>query len=410
MTPDSAPATPATPAAGAALASETDDASFHASVTVFGAFDQVADPSLFRPLPAGWVVGNADIVHSTQARAAGRAKAVNLAGAAVIAAVTNALAGEDLAYVFGGDGASFVVPARLAATAATALAAVVSWSTHELELPMRCGMVPVEAIRAAGFDVRLARFAASPDVRYSMFAGGGLRWADAQIKQGRFGVEPAAPDARPDLSGLSCNWEQVSSSFGTILTVMIEPRGRFDDPRFVDLVARLHALLADPSQARCPLPEGGPPLRWPPTGLALLAIVRRRPGESPLWLKAKLALETLFNWVLLTTGWKAGNFDPARYRRETVANADFRGYDDGVRMTLDCTLAHADRIEALLATARAQGIARVGTHREEAALMTCIAPLPSRSDHVHFIDGAAGGYTAAATQIKADIRAGRYPA
>lgn len=384
------------PAAG------TDDASFLASVKVFGAFDEVVDPTQFRPLPSGWVVGNADIIGSTRAKAAGRAKAVNLAGAAVIAGVTNALAGEELAYVFGGDGASFVVPQRLAATAATALAAVASWSTRDLELPMRCGMVPIEAIRAAGLDVRVARFAASPDVRYSMFAGGGLRWADAQIKAGQFGVAPAAPDASPDLDGLSCNWEQVESSFGTILTVMIQPRGRFDDPRFVDLVARLHALLGDTSQARCPLPEGGPPLRWPPSGLGLLALVRRKAGESALWLRARLAIETLFSFILLSTGWKAGNFDPARYRRELVANADFRGYDDGVRMTLDCTLAQADRIEALLAQARAQGIARVGTHREAAALMTCIAPLPSRSDHVHFIDGASGGYTRAAMQIKAD--------
>ena len=66
-----------------------------------------------------------------------------------------------------------------------------------------------------------------------------------------------------------------------------------------------------------------------------------------------------------------------------------------------CAPAHADRIEALLVRAREQGIARHGLHREEAALMTCIAPLPSRSDHVHFIDGATGGYPLAATQLKA---------
>ena len=130
--------------------------------------------------------------------------------------------------------------------------------------------------------------------------------------------------------------------------------------------------------------------------------MRRRPGDSALWLKLRLALETLFNAALMWTGWKAGHFDPARYRRELVANADFRGYDDGLRMTLDCSLAQAQRIEALLAAARAQGVARVGTHRDGAALMTCIAPLPSRSDHVHFIDGASGGYTFAAMQVKAD--------
>ena len=388
--------------AAAAPPAHASDRSFYASLAVFDAFDRVADPALYRPLPDGWVVGNADIVKSTQAKAAGRAKAVNMAGAAVIAGVTNALAGEDIPYVFGGDGASFGVPSRLADAAGAALAAVASWSTHELELPMRCGMVPIAAIREAGLDVRVARYAASPDVRYAMFAGGGMRWADSEIKAGRYTLAPASPDARPDLTGLSCNWEQVPSTLGTILTVILVPRGRFDEPRFTELVARLNALLADAAQARCPLPEGGPPLRWPPTGLELLARVRRRPGESAPWLKAKLAVETLFNAVLMWTGWKAGNFDPARYRRELVANADFRGYDDGLRMTLDCTLVQADRIEKLLAGAKAQGVARVGTHREDAALMTCIAPLPSRSDHVHFIDGASGGYTLAAMQIKAD--------
>ncbi|HMN75534.1 MAG TPA: DUF3095 domain-containing protein [Burkholderiaceae bacterium] len=381
---------------------QASDAAFQASVPVFDAFDQVADPARYLPLPDGWVIGNADIVKSTQAKAAGRAKAVNLAGAAVIAGVTNALAGEQVAYVFGGDGASFAVPARLAEPAGAALAAVAAWATHELELPMRCGMVPIAAIRAAGLDVLLARYAASPDVRYALFAGGGLRWADGQIKAGRFGLAPAGADAQPDLTGLSCNWEQVPSSLGTILTVILVPRGRFDAPAFTDLAKRLNALLADASQARCPLPEGGPPLRWPPTGLGLLARVRRRPGEWAVWLRARLAAETLFNALLLWSGWKAGNFDPARYRRELVANADFRGYDDGLRMTLDCTLAQADRIEALLAQARAQGVARYGTHREDAALMTCIAPLPSRSDHVHFIDGAAGGYTLAALRMKSD--------
>jgi hypothetical protein len=34
-------------------------------------------------------------------------------------------------------------------------------------------------------------------------------------------------------------------------------------------------------------------------------------------------------------------------------------------------------------------------------MMTCFAPSPSRSDHVHFIDGAQGGYAAAAAALKA---------
>ena len=72
------------------------------------------EPQLYSPLPDDWAIGVADIVDSTKAIAAKRYKAVNMAGAAIIAAVTNALEGREFPFVFGGDGASFAVsPADL---------------------------------------------------------------------------------------------------------------------------------------------------------------------------------------------------------------------------------------------------------------------------------------------------------
>ena len=60
----------------------------------------------------------------------------------------------------------------------------------------------------------------------------------------------------------------------------------------------------------------------------------------------------------------------------------------------------ADRLEEKLRNAEEAGIARCGIHRQGAALMTCFVPSPTRSDHVHFIDGAMGGYAAAARAVK----------
>ena len=56
---------------------------------------------------------------------------------------------------------------------------------------------------------------------------------------------------------------------------------------------------------------------------------------------------------------------------------------------------------ARLKAAASAGILRYGLHRQDAAMMTCFTPSVMRSDHVHFIDGARGGYATAATALKA---------
>ena len=99
---------------------------FYGTIPVFRGFGRLMDPALYSPLPEDWTVGVADIVESTRAIAAQRYKAVNMAGAAVIAAVTNALDGREFPFVFGGDGASFAISPADFERAREALAATAS--------------------------------------------------------------------------------------------------------------------------------------------------------------------------------------------------------------------------------------------------------------------------------------------
>ena len=110
---------------------------------------------------------------------------------------------------------------------------------------------------------------------------------------------------------------------------------------------------------------------------------------------------TIFAWAILRLRIRVGGFDPAKYLTEVVANSDFRKFDDGLRMILDCEPALADAIEAKLAAAAASGAVRYGLHRQDAAMMTCFVPSYTASDHVHFVDGARGGYASAAAAMKA---------
>src|SRR4029077_17165650 len=166
---------------------------FYGTIPVFRRFERLMDPALYAPLPSDWSIGLADIVESTKAIAEARYKAVNMAGASVIAAVTNALEGREFPFVFGGDGASFAVAPDDIERAREALAATAAWVKEDLDLVMRVALVPVAAIRAQGLDVRVARFGPSPNLSYAMFSGGGLGWAEAAMKRGEFAVEMASP-------------------------------------------------------------------------------------------------------------------------------------------------------------------------------------------------------------------------
>ena len=372
---------------------------FYGSIPVFRGFGRLMDPAMFSPLPDDWTVGVADIVESTKAIANQRYKAVNMAGAAVIAAVTNALDGREFPFVFGGDGASFAVAPADLGRAREALAATATWVSEGLDLSMRVALVPVKAIRAQGLDVRVARFGPSPNLSLAMFSGGGLGWADAAMKRGEFAVPAAPAGEQPDLSGLSCRFEEIPSARGLILSVLVVPAKGADPRAFRKAIEDIIDLVERSPDAGRPVPSGGPDIRFPPAGIEYEARAAR--GGSLLRRRSSALAIALWAYVVLRFGIKVGNFVPKTYMQQVVENSDFRKYDDGLRMILDCTVELERALAELLAKAASEKIVHYGLHRQDAAMMTCFTPSVMRSDHVHFIDGARGGYASAATALKA---------
>ncbi len=400
-TEDPAGAQPGTTPRGAGTASET--ARFYLGVPAFSGFRGVADPRSFVPLPDDWTVGLTDVVSSTTAIEAGRYKLVNTAGAAVISAVSNALGNLEFPFIFGGDGASFAVAAEDTVEAAGALSATASWVGRELGLALRGATVRVAEIRAAGHDVRIARFSASPNVTYAMFSGGGLAWAEQRLKAGEIGAPPAPPDAQPDLTGLSCRFQDHKAKHGVILSVLVRPFGRPEEPGFRALVEDILLLVEQHPEAARPVPVFRPfaGLRLKPIGID--ARLQHRQGQWRPLGYIRSAGELLLASVVLGLGMKLGSFSAQRYLREVVENSDFRKYDDSLMMTLDCDLTLAAAIEARLERAERDGVARFGLHRQAAATITCLVPSTTQANHVHFIDGASGGYAMAAQALKSRL-------
>jgi len=242
-----------------------------------------------------------------------------MAGAAVIAAVTNALEGREFPFVFGGDGASFAVSPDDLARAREALAATAIWVSEDLNLVMRVALVPVNAVRAQGLDVRVARFGPSANLSYAMFSGGGLGWAEAAMKRGEFKVEAAPSGTQPDLTGLSCRFEEIPAARGLILSVLVVPAGGADPAAFRKVIEDIIALVERSPDAGRPVPPGGPPLKWPPAGIDYEARAQR---GGPLFKRRTFVLaNTLFAYFVMRFGIKVGGFVPKTYVQQVVENS-----------------------------------------------------------------------------------------
>ena len=266
-------------------------------------------------------------------------------------------------------------------------------------MDLRAGMVPISTIRSAGFDVKVARFQASEGVDYAMFSGGGLNWAEMQMKAGKHSVPEAPQGSTPDLTGLSCRWSHMPSKNGVILSMIVMPHADVPWTKFTEFVSCVLDRTSLLEASGHPFGKVVPGVSWPPAGATLEAHAQR--GQGSLGRARRKALFVSFiAWALIKTGLKVGGFDARRYRRMVGENADFRKFEDGLKMTLDCDNATEADLRSLLEQGAKDGIIQFGLHTQSEAMLTCIVPSIMEDNHVHFVDGASGGYTAASQFLK----------
>ncbi len=208
---------------GARTASVSD--TFYTDLPALDRFERLAEPDAYAAVPADWTVVITDVIGSTVAVQAGRYRDVNYVGAASIAAALNAVGRRDVPFVFGGDGATLVLPPDLLADALGALAALQHHAATRLSLRLRVGVVRVSEIYAAGHDLAMARLQVSPGYAQALLTGSGLGWAEARIKSPETAEQYAstaeAAVGTDPYAGLECRWEDVVSPHGETVSLLV---------------------------------------------------------------------------------------------------------------------------------------------------------------------------------------------
>jgi hypothetical protein len=324
---------------------------------------------------------------------------VNFVAAAMIAAMTN-FCGQ-IPYQFGGDGASALVPPGDAADVRRLLARVRSFARRDFKLDLRIGIVRVSALAKRQSVVLVGRYEPSPGSAYAVFRGGGVDLMERSVK-GR-GDDSLAMEAiiadheddgePPDLTGLSCRWTPIQAQRGSMVSLVLRCADHRAVHRKIAEIAGLETLHAFTEEALTP--------RWPPKGLVREAKAQR--GRVPLALMIPVvAVITLIAYVFVRNRWNAGAFNADRYYKEVTDGAvDFARTDESLCVVFDCPKDRIAPVRAYLEECATRGSLKYGMHVSDHAVMTCLVVSPTYGQHVHFVDGGDGGYTQAATQLKA---------
>lgn len=368
----------------------------------FSDFNELTEDRHYAAIPGDWTVFVADIADSTKAIESGRYKDVNMLGAACIVAAQNALPESTFPYTFGGDGATLLVPPEGADRVAAALAGVRALARDYFAMTLRVGAVKAGELAAAGRCIEVARFRLAASRSVALFRGGGVSRADELIKNSpeKYFL-PETLQGGSDLEGLSCRWQPIPSRRGIILSILVQALAPNPQAEYRALLKALDEILDGDSRSACPVHA---------ENMSYRSLPRLLDDEASLHLHvfswkylsraAEIALSVLA-FKFSVSPW----FDAKRYADSLPAHADFRKFDDMLRMVLDCTTQQAGRIRRELERLRERGDVRYGLHESDSALMTCFVNGVEDGQHIHFIDGSGGGYAMAAKQYKAQIRA-----
>ena len=386
---------------------------YYTSIPAFTSFSDVSNPAVYKAAPETWSIVITDVRGSTKAIEEGRYKDINIVGVCSIIGVINALGSQQIPYVFGGDGATLLVPNSTLDVVREALRATQVLAKQKFDLDLRVGVVAISELKQKSHDVFVARYRLSDTTTLAMMRGSGTTAAEGLIKSAELGknylIEPDS-EAMGNFEGLECRWQPVKAKRGEMVSLLVKAL----DPKteaqiYREVIEHIDETLKT-TNAGLPVSSEQIVSSWP--------VIRDARGELLVRLNGKSFFEGLkyFAWLNIvslagivgrTFNVKIRGTDVRKYVDELVANTDFRKFDDLLRMVIDCTPKQRTEIESYLERKFQDGQVVYGTHISNEALMTCL--VFSLQNHVHFVDGSSGGYAMAAKQLKSRWQKVRTP-
>lgn len=355
----------------------------------------------FTLVPLDWHVVIADVIDSTAAVNAGRHDDVNLVAAGSLVAALNVAKSKNvkIPYFFGGDGGTLIVPEKILEDVLSALDAHNRNSLKNFDLEMYIGSMGVKEIIDSGHYLKIAKYKYGTGLDKAAVVGDGLKYAEKFIKGSYKSISGQSSPRFLNLEGLECRWDKVKppikkNQVVCYLIEAVEPQNQIKI--YHEVLLKMDDIFGN-LQNRNPLSVHR---------LKLLASYRKIKRE----LKAKydtLESASLFQNYLKTKIVKlffkyiklGKSLTSREYLSQVVSNADTIIVDGKINTIVTAEGVKCLKFDKYLSQLKSENKIIYGSCVSKESVLTCY--IENRdSNHIHFVDGAEGGYTKAAKIFK----------
>ncbi|CAH0274377.1 hypothetical protein SRABI27_03587 [Pedobacter sp. Bi27] len=355
---------------------------------------------LFEKVVASWCVIITDIKRSTAAVNSGLHENVNLIATGSIVAVLNIAfkANISVPFFFGGDGASFIVPPSIVDDVMKSLLKYKDNTLRNFNLDLRTGIMPVEEIYKQGRTLNICRFSSAETFSIPIVLGDGLAYAEQIIKGENYlltGHDTASDEI--DLSGMQCRWDKIEppeNSDEVVTLIVIVPEITQQAAVFSKVIHHLDQIYGTPEKRQ---PISVSKLIFKTSFNSLGKEMKHRIGKIKLFELIKSWLINIYGYIYFRT--ERGK----KYLKQLVEMSDTLVIDGRINTVITGTAQQRLILQKALNQLEKNNEILYGLYVSGESIMSCYVR-DLEDDHIHFVDGADGGYTQAAGILKQKIR------
>jgi hypothetical protein len=358
--------------------------------------DLLTEDHLFYQVPDDWHVIITDIKGSTTVVQNGLHETVNLIATGSIVAVLNICfkANITVPFFFGGDGASFIVPPSVKDAAMAALLLYRNNTRKNFNIELRTGIVDVREIYARGYELKICKFTSSGNFAIPIILGNGLNYAEKLIKGDDYLLPGHALSANElDLSGMQCRWDKIKppeNHYEVLSLIVIATDSAKQSEAFQKVISYIDEIYGAPEKRQ---PISVSKLKLKGTFTKLGSEIRAKFGRKAIFQLLQAWITTSLGYIYFQT--KTGR----TYLTRLVEMSDTLVIDGKINTVITGTGQQRLLLEKKLNQLEQSGEIIYAFYVSKESVMSCYVR-DLKDDHIHFVDGAEGGYTKAAGVLK----------